>query len=183
MNDNAEPGQGASNISGNIGDWTRRLRKTPPAVVSALSDVIDADAADSEVGFAAEHVRRYIASKGQDDGWDGPRPIVILYTKGRKSGRMRRHPLLCLEHGGERFVIGSKGGDDRDPAWMVNLRATPRVHVRYMAQLYAADAEVLGEAQRAVIWPELVARFPMFADYQKATKRQIPIVLLSPVPE
>ena len=175
MNDITKSSVGT--ISGGLADWTRKLRKTPHIDVDYI-DAIDANAADSEVAFAAEHVRRYIASKGQDDGWDGPRPIVILYTKGKKTGRMRRHPLLCLEHGDERFVIGSSGGEDHDPAWMVNLRADPRVHVRFMAALYEADAEVLGEVDRAAVWPELIARYPMFAEYQKSTARQIPIVRL-----
>ena len=179
MHDGDDSGSGAvsGNISGGIGDWTRRLRKQPVTRIDH-ADAIDANAVDSEVGFAAEHVRRYIASAGQDDGWDGPKPILILYTKGRKSGVYRRHPLLMYEHHGERFVIGSKGGDDRPPAWLVNLRADPNVHVRVMAQSYAARAEVVGDVERAAMWPALIARYPMFSSYQAATQRQIPLVRL-----
>ena len=96
MNDTTKSSVGT--ISGGLADWTRKLRKTPHIDVDYI-DAIDANAADSEVAFAAEHVRRYIASKGQDDGWDGPRPIVILYTKGKKTGRMRRHLCYALNMG------------------------------------------------------------------------------------
>jgi deazaflavin-dependent oxidoreductase (nitroreductase family) len=160
-----------------VGDWTRRLRREPSRVVEYV-DEIDRNALATEVGFAAEHVRRYIASNGADDGWEGPRPILILYTKGRKSGGIRRSPLLFLEHGGERYVIGSKGGDPKHPAWFLNLLGDPDVHVRVMADVYAARAEVVDDATRARIWPELVARYPMFAQYQAATTRQIPLVRL-----
>jgi len=160
-----------------VGDWTRRLRRESSKAVEYV-DEIDRNALATEVGFAAEHVRRYIASSGADDGWEGPRPILILYTKGRKSGGIRRSPLLFLEHGGQRYVIGSKGGDPRHPAWFLNLLGDPDVHVRVMADVYAARAEVVDDATRARIWPELVARYPMFAQYQAATTRQIPLVRL-----
>ena len=166
---------------GNIGDWTRRLRTQPPTAVQYV-DAIDANALTTVVGFAAEHVRRYIASAGADDGWDGPRPILILYTKGRRSGGVRRSPLLFFERGGERFVIGSKGGDDKPPAWFLNLRDDPQVHVRVMADAYAAQAQILDDAQRDALWPELIARYPMFAQYQAATARPIPMVRLVPQP-
>jgi deazaflavin-dependent oxidoreductase (nitroreductase family) len=165
---------------GGLGVWSRRLRKEPSASV-AFVDAIDREALDSEVGFAAEHVRRYIASQGADDGWDGPRPIVVLYTLGKQSQKWRRHPLLCFEHEGQRFVVGSKGGEPKHPGWFVNLCAHPRVHVRMMAELYEADALIVSDAERAQLWPLLTARYPMFADYQTSTERVIPLVRLQPV--
>ena len=164
-----------------LGDWTRRLRKEPARKVATIVDQVDAidtDVLDSAIGFAAEHVRRYIASAGEDDGWDGPKPILILYTKGRKSGRYRRHPLLMFEHQGQRFVVGSKGGEDQPPAWLINLQSDPLVHVRVMAAVYSARAELVSDAARAAMWPTLTRRYPMFAEYQAATTRQIPLVRL-----
>ncbi len=164
---------------GNVGDWTRRLRKEPSTVVEYV-DAIDRDALDTAEGFSAEHVRRYIASSGQDDGWDGPRPILILYTKGRRSGGVRRNPLLYFDHDGQRYVIGSKGGSETPPAWLLNLLADPDVHVRVMADVYAARAQIVDGAQRSALWGELVAQYPMFAQYQALTTRQIPLVRLVP---
>jgi deazaflavin-dependent oxidoreductase (nitroreductase family) len=165
-----------------LSDWTRRLGGETPSP-AAFVHAIDEQALDNEVGFAAAHTRRYIATNGEDDGWDGPRPILILYTMGRKSGQVRRNPLLYHEHDGERLVVGSKGGDPAHPAWYLNLIADPSVHVRVMAEVYAATAEVLTPSERAEVWPRIVAGYPMFAGYQKRTEREIPIVRLVPVVE
>jgi deazaflavin-dependent oxidoreductase (nitroreductase family) len=166
----------------NLGAWIARLREQDPsATLKASLDAIDAEALDNAVGFAAEHARRYIATDGADDGWAGPRPILVLYTTGRRSGRVRRNPLLYFENDGRRYLIGSKGGDPRHPEWYLNLRAEPRVHVRVMAEVYEADARTLDAGERAALWPELVARYPMFDDYQQATEREIPVVELVPV--
>ena len=168
----------------NPGLWIARLRSADPAVgLEEALDAIDRDALDNAVGFAAEHARRYVASGGLLDGWDGPRPILILYTTGRRSGRIRRNPLLFFEADGNRYLIGSKGGDDRHPEWYLNLTREPRVHVRVMDEVYQADARTVDWATRERLWPALVARYPMFADYQQATGREIPVVeLLRPTP-
>jgi len=163
----------------NLGAWIARLREhDPDATVRSALDEIDRRALDNAVGFAAEHARRYIASDGADDGWDGPKPILILYTTGRRSGQVRRNPLLFFPHDGRRYLIGSKGGDDRHPEWYLNLLSQPRVHVRVMAEVYEADARTLDDAARAALWPHLVAQYPMFDDYQRKTARQIPVIEL-----
>ncbi len=159
-------------------DWTARLRATTEVPAGADLHPIERDALDNAVPFAAEHARRYIATGGEDDGWDGPRPILLLYTTGRRSGATRRNPLLYLEHDGERFVIGSKGGDAAHPLWFRNLLDSPQVHVRVGHDFYAATAELLTSGERAAIWPILTARYEMFAGYQARTEREIPVVRL-----
>lgn len=166
-------------MSDGIGDWTRRLRKEPPTAVEYVT-AIDAEALDTELGWAAEHARRYIATNGEDDGWQGPRPILLLYANGRRSGRVRRNPLLFWEHLGERYVVASKGGDDTPPSWYLNIVDHPRVHVRVMAEVYAATAVVLDDDERATLWPLLTAHHTMFEDYQARTQRQIPLIRLVP---
>lgn len=167
--------------SSNLGAWIAGLRQADPSLTLKESlDEIDRVSLDNAVGFAAEHARRYVATDGADDGWSGPRPILILYTTGRRSGSIRRNPLLYFEHDGERYLIGSKGGDDRHPEWYLNLVANPRVHLRVMAEVYEAEARTLDEAEKAALWPTLVERYPMFADYQRATTRSIPVVHLAP---
>lgn len=141
-------------------------------------DPVERDALDSAVPFAAEHARRYIASAGHDDGWDGPRPILLLYTVGRTSGLVRRNPVLFFDHGGERYIIGSKGGDAAHPQWFTNLVANPNVHIRVDADFYAATADVLDDGERAEVWPALTEQYEMFAAYQLRTERQIPLVRL-----
>ena len=141
-------------------------------------DPIERDALDSAVPFAAEHARRYIASRGQDDGWDGPRPILLLYTVGRNSGVLRRNPVLFFDHAGERHIIGSKGGDTAHPQWFANLVANPNVHIRVHDDFYAATAEVLSDDDRSGVWPALTLQYEMFAAYQLRTQRQIPLIRL-----
>ena len=141
-------------------------------------DPIERDAVDGSVPFAAQHARRYIATAGQDDGWGGPRPILLLYTVGRKSGTIRRNPVLFFEHAGGRYIMGSKGGDPADPSWFVNLQANPNVHIRIDAEFFAVRAEVVGAEERATVWPELTAVYPMFASYAKRTEREIPLIRL-----
>ena len=172
--------------SSDLRAWTRRLRRDPepasqPAALQAVA-AIDAEALDGAVGFAAEHVRRYIASGGRDDGWEGPRPILVLYARGRSSGRFRRLPLLFVEHEGRRYIVGSKGGAARHPDWFVNVVAEPKVFVRVFEELFEARARVLDDAERDALWPLITARYPMFAEYQAATPRRIPVVELVPMP-
>lgn len=160
--------------------WIAGLREpaqepTPDAIDL---DPIERDALDSAVPFAAEHARRYIASAGKDDGWSGPRPILLLYTVGRTTGAVRRNPVLYLEHGGDRIVIGSKGGDAAHPQWYTNLVANPNVHIRVDDDFYAAFAEVLTGDERFAVWPVLTAKYEMFAAYQQRTERTIPLVRL-----
>ena len=166
--------------SSNLGAWISRLvASDPTASLKDTVDAIDREALDNAVGFAAEHTRRYIATDGADDGWEGPGPILILYTTGRRSGQVRRNPLLYFDHDGERYLIGSKGGDHRHPEWYLNLVAKPTVHVRVAAELYRATPSTVDPTKRAVLWPELTARYPMFAEYQLATDRLIPVVHLA----
>lgn len=162
--------------------WITDLRRNDPrATLKESLDELDRRALDNAVGWAAEHARRYVATDGSDDGWNGPRPILLLYTTGRRSGQVRRNPLLCFEHGDRRFLMGSRGGDDTHPAWYLNLAADPRVHVRYLADVYEATARTVGDTERAELWPLVVERFPMFGDYQRSTERRIPLVELTPV--
>ncbi len=158
--------------------WTTKLKVRAHLPIDVDLDPIERDAIDSAVPFAAEHARRYIATAGKDDGWEGPRPILLLYTTGRRSGDIRRNPLLYLEHEAERFVVGSKGGAAAHPLWFSNLLAQPQVHVRVDADFYPAVAEVLSPEERARIWPTLTQRYEMFADYQARTEREIPLARL-----
>ena len=165
-----------------LGNWMAQLRgQDSSANLKDRLDDIDRQALDSKLSFAAEHTRRYIATDGADDGWDGPRPILILYTTGRRSGQLRRNPLLYFDHAGTRYLVGSLGGAPKHPEWYLNLRAQPLVHVRVMADVYEATARTVDAEERAVLWPELVARYPVFGEYEAKTDRQIPLVQLVPV--
>jgi deazaflavin-dependent oxidoreductase (nitroreductase family) len=105
-------------------------------------------------------------------------PTVLLTTTGRKTGRQHTVPLPYMREGADPVVVGSFAGNDRDPAWVLNLRAGPEVTVQDRSDVYPARAEVLAGADRAPVWDRLVAQSPWYADYQKQTTREIPLVRL-----
>jgi deazaflavin-dependent oxidoreductase (nitroreductase family) len=105
-------------------------------------------------------------------------PTVLLTTTGRKSGASRTVPLPYLREGNDPVVVGSFAGNVRDPAWVLNLRANPHVTVQDRSDVYPGTAEVLAGDERAAVWQRLVAQSPWYADYQKQTEREIPLVRL-----
>jgi len=158
--------------------WSRRLRHEPPTPeLAAGSDELEA--LDGAVGFAAEHTRRYIRSAGTDDGWDGPRPICILYTVGRRSGRFRRTPVGYLDVDGARHIVASKGGAPTHPSWYLNILAEQRVEIRVGAEIYPARATVLTTDEASEVWPQLINWQPILGEYRQTCTREIPVVRIA----
>lgn len=112
-------------------------------------------------------------------------PVVELTTIGRKSGQARTTMLTSpYQEGDQTIIVASRGGDDRHPAWFLNLEANPEVKVRIGgAPQQSMTARVATPEERARIWPKLTADHKNYADYQKSTKREIPVVILEPVSE
>ena len=112
----------------------------------------------------------------------GPQRTLLLTTTGRRSGRPRTLPLQYFRGpSGQLFAVGSNWGNDRPPAWYLNLLAEPRVQVQLGRQRFAALATSASREERARLWPWLVARAPVFARYQQLAAREIPLVLLRPL--
>ncbi len=105
-------------------------------------------------------------------------PILLLTVPGRKTGVPRTTPLLYLQDGERLAVVGSQGGLPADPQWFLNVQANPAVTVQVGAQVREMRARVATPAERAEIWPKLVAHYADFATYQAWTTRTIPVVLL-----
>lgn len=106
-------------------------------------------------------------------------PVVLLTTKGNKTGKLRKTPLMRVEHDGEYAVVASLGGAPKHPVWYYNVVADPNVELQdgtdkadYVAR------EVTGD-DKAVWWERAVAAYPDYADYQKKTDRDIPVFVLS----
>lgn len=114
-------------------------------------------------------------------GFRKPVPTLLLDHVGRKSGTQFTTPLLYLADGPDLVVVGSQGGLPKDPQWVANLRAHPdtTVHVRG-ERARPVRARVADVAERAALWPRLVALYADFATYQATTDREIPVVVLSP---
>ncbi len=128
--------------------------------------------------FGQEHVDRYQATDGEEGhDWQGTHTL-LLTTTGRKSGEKRTTPLIYDPVGDAYAIVASKGGADEPPAWYLNLQADPTVEVQVKADKFTARARTASEDEKAGIWPQMVKQWPAYDDYQAATDRPIPIVLL-----
>jgi deazaflavin-dependent oxidoreductase (nitroreductase family) len=108
--------------------------------------------------------------------------IVVLTTIGRKSGAVRKSPLMRVEHEGVYALVASLGGAPKHPVWYLNLRAHPdRVLLQDGPAPFAVELREINGAEKAEWWERCVAAYPPYADYQQRTERAIPVVLATPV--
>jgi deazaflavin-dependent oxidoreductase (nitroreductase family) len=130
--------------------------------------------------FVGANIGIFRATGGKLGGTMGGQPVVLLTTRGRKSGKPRTVPLMSFDDGaGHRVVVASAGGSPTHPAWYQNLVANPVVTVETRGRKYEARAELVEGSDRARLWKEVVAAQPRFAGYeQKAGGREIPLVVL-----
>ncbi|HSL98153.1 MAG TPA: nitroreductase/quinone reductase family protein [Candidatus Deferrimicrobiaceae bacterium] len=106
--------------------------------------------------------------------------VLFLTTIGRRSGQPRRNAIYYV-HDGSRFaVVASNAGADADPAWWLNLQATPEATVEVGRRSIPVRAHLATEAEHERLWPELVRRHAAFGEYARATPRPIPVVILEP---
>ncbi|WP_130176399.1 nitroreductase/quinone reductase family protein [Cryobacterium sp. SO1] len=129
----------------------------------------------------AVHRSLQVVSRGRL-GWKlGPMPVVELHTIGRKTGERRSTLLTAPIHEPDRVVlIASKGGDDRDPFWYLNLVAQPDVELTENGHTRLMRARTATEAEKAALWPTIVRAYSGYAGYQKKTTRDIPVVICEP---
>jgi deazaflavin-dependent oxidoreductase (nitroreductase family) len=128
--------------------------------------------------FGQEHVKRYRETDGAEGHeWQGT-TVLILTTTGRNSGTPRSTPLIYGRDGDDYVVVASKGGADEHPGWYLNLRNDPRVEVQVLADRFRARARVATPDEKPRLWEAAVERWPAYADYQRRTKREIPVVVL-----
>lgn len=136
--------------------------------------------APSPTDWAREQAEKYENSGGTQATTLRGMPVVVLTSRGNKTGKLRKTPLMRVEHEGEYAVVASLGGAPKHPVWYYNLLADPHVELRdgTVTRDYTAR-EVSGE-ERALWWERAVAAYPDYAEYQKKTTRQIPVFVLTP---
>jgi deazaflavin-dependent oxidoreductase (nitroreductase family) len=132
--------------------------------------------------FVPAHVWLYRASGGRVGHRLGRQRTLLLTTTGRRSGRPRTQPVTYFTLEGQTVLVASNWGNDQPPAWYRNCLAQPRVRVRRGRAVFAAVARVATDAERARLWPRLIAGNPQYARYQAAVAHTIPVVLLLPAP-
>jgi len=131
--------------------------------------------------WARENAEEYMASGGENGTELKGRPVILLTTIGAKTGKIRKTPLMRVEHGGEYAVVASLGGAPKNPVWYYNIVANPRVELQDGAETKDYDSrEVFGD-EKAAWWERAVATWPDYAEYQTKTDRQIPVFVLTPV--
>ena len=108
--------------------------------------------------------------------------MLLLTTVGRRSGIQRTTPLLYIEDGERIVVIGSNAGDERAPAWWLNLQAQPRARVQIRRERFDVVARRADPAETEQLWPRLVAAYSYFDRYRGKTRRDIPVILLERSP-
>ena len=134
----------------------------------------------SPAGWVRNQVQKYEESGGTEGTELNGMPVVILWTKGRHSGKLRKTPLMRVEHDGTYAVVASIGGAPKHPVWYFNVVADPDVTLQDGPNIYDLRArEVTGE-EKAEWWKHATAAYPPYDDYQARTDRQIPVFVLEP---
>jgi deazaflavin-dependent oxidoreductase (nitroreductase family) len=137
--------------------------------------------APSTAGWARKQVERYEATNGEEANDLRGRPIIVLTSLGAKTGKLRKTPLMRVEHEGRYAVVASQGGAPKHPVWYFNLKANPLVELQDGPTKRDYLARELGGDEKAVWWERAVETWPDYAKYQLRTKRQIPVFVLEPV--
>lgn len=129
----------------------------------------------------ADQVRRYEESGGTEGTTLDGQPCVILTTRGRRSGKLRKSPLMRVEHEGSYAVVASLGGAPKHPVWYLNLLANPTdVTIQDGADVFDVCAREVEGDEKAAWWARSVAVWPSYDQYQASTDRVIPVVVLEP---
>ncbi|WP_295647773.1 nitroreductase family deazaflavin-dependent oxidoreductase [uncultured Dietzia sp.] len=135
----------------------------------------------SPSAWAADQAELIESSGGTEGTSLQGRPVVLLTTRGAKSGKLRKSPLMRVEHDGEYAIVASMGGAPNHPVWYFNVKAEPHVELQDGPVRQDMRArEVTGE-EKARWWERAVKAFPDYADYQAKTDREIPVFVLSPM--
>ena len=125
-------------------------------------------------------IDEFRANGGKVGGQFEGAPLLLLHTTGARTGQDRVHPMMYRRVGDDYAVFASKAGAPTNPDWYHNLVANPSVTAEIGAQTLSLTARVADDDERNRIWSAQKADYPGFADYEKSTTRQIPVVILEP---
>ena len=129
--------------------------------------------------FGQEHVKRYVETDGEvGHDWQEGVPVLILTTKGRRSGEPRPTPLIYGRHGDDYLVVASKGGAPEPPAWYRNLSEDHNVQVQVRGDRFPARARTATAEEKPELWRTMAGIWPAYDEYQGKTDREIPVVVL-----
>ena len=135
---------------------------------------------DSPSEYVAKHIHEYVESNGEKGhNWRPGVPTLLLTTRGRKTGKLRRTALIYGKDGDNTIIVASRGGHPKHPLWYLNLTANPEVEVQVGAEKFKARAHTATPEEKAKLWPLMTSIWPDYNNYQKKTDREIPVVVLA----
>ncbi|MER6243905.1 nitroreductase family deazaflavin-dependent oxidoreductase [Streptomyces griseorubiginosus] len=139
----------------------------------------------SPTQWVRDQVELYESSGGTEGTTllDTGLPVIVLTTRGAKSGSIRKAPLMRVEHDGRYAVVASQGGAPKHPVWYHNIKAEPLVELQDGPVKRDFKAREITGAERDEWWDRAVAAYPPYAEYQTKTDRVIPVFVLEPVDE
>ncbi|MFI9802862.1 nitroreductase family deazaflavin-dependent oxidoreductase [Streptomyces sp. NPDC052301] len=146
---------------------------------------LEGEYAPSPEKWVREQVELYESSGGTKGTTllDTGLPVIILTTRGAKSGKIRKTPLMRVEHDGRYAVVASQGGATKHPVWYFNVTSDPQVELQDGPHRRDMRAREVTGDEKAEWWERAVAAYPPYADYQKKTSREIPVFVLEPIAE
>ena len=133
--------------------------------------------------WVRDQVEQYERSGGTEGTTMRGMPVIVLTTRGAKSGKLRKSPLMRVEHDGKYAVVASLGGAPKHPVWYFNVVADPRVELQDGPVRQDMTAREISGEEKAVWWQRAVEAYPDYADYQRKTDREIPVFVLEPAPD
>jgi F420H(2)-dependent quinone reductase len=140
----------------------------------------DGEYQPSPAKWVRDQVEEYEASGGQRANTltDTGLPVIIVTTRGNKTGKIRKVPLMRVEHNGDYALVASQGGAPKHPVWYYNLKADPDgAQIQDGPEPFDVEVRELDGDERAQWWQRAVAAYPPYAEYQERTKRTIPVFL------
>jgi deazaflavin-dependent oxidoreductase (nitroreductase family) len=135
----------------------------------------------STAEWVRNQVELYEGSGGQEGTTLRDMPVIILTSRGASSGKIRKTPLMRVEHDGVYAVVASQGGAPTHPLWYYNLIADPHVELQDGPDRSDRTAREVSGDERELWWQRAITAYPDYADYQLKTDRQIPVLVLEPI--
>ena len=136
---------------------------------------------DNPTGWVRRHVRDYVESGGAKGHRFHGRDALLLTTRGRRTGKLRRTALYYGEDGGRYVLVASDGGKRTDPGWYHNLLASPAVVVQVRDETFPALARPADPEERPRLWELMLGVFPTYAAYERKAGRELPVVVVERV--
>ncbi len=143
----------------------------------------DGQITNSPVRWVAQHIDRYVRSGGKSGHrWSGVKTL-LLTTRGRRTGNLRRTALIYGQDGDRYVVVASNGGKPHHPAWYLNLLTNPEVGVQVGTEQFTARARPATERERPQFWQQMTSIWPEYERWSTRTTRTIPVVIIEPTSE